>query len=222
LTGTTPFCGGTAIEVMVRQTRDRVIPPSECRPDRDIPPQIDDVVLQALDKRPDARFADAAAFAGALRAAAGVLGASRSRTAAAEESTRPPSPRRNDRAAQSGAQLARGSDCSTAMLGDPEALRQQIGDALRRGDVTAIADGYLALANALVDRRQVARATSELREGIDILTAGCAARTSVAPTCVDRVIVALAALYDDDGDPRYARHLAASTDRSPTSRYAIG
>src|SRR5689334_22604680 len=64
LTGTTPFCGGTAIEVMARQARDRAIPPSECRPDRGIPPEIDRVVLQALDKRPDARFADAAAFAG--------------------------------------------------------------------------------------------------------------------------------------------------------------
>src|SRR5678815_1856052 len=89
--------------------------------------------------------------------------------------------------------LARGSDCSSALRGDPEALRRQIAAALRCGDVTAIAAGYLDLANALVERRQVARATSELQEGIDILTAGSDPRGSDPPPCIDRLVVALTA-----------------------------
>jgi hypothetical protein len=108
------------------------------------------------------------------------------------------------------------------MRSDLEAYRLAIAGALRHGDVNAIADGYLELANALVARRQVGRATAELQEGIDILTAGSDPRASDTPPSVDRLVVALAALYDDAGDPRHARRLAASIDRHPTWSYAIG
>ena len=70
LTGTTPFSGSTAMEIMLRHARDEVTPPSQRRPDRGIPPALDDVVLKALEKRPEARFYDAAAFARELHAAA--------------------------------------------------------------------------------------------------------------------------------------------------------
>lgn len=212
LTGNTPFHGGTAVEIMVRHARDPVTPPSERRPDRGIPPEIDRVVLQALDKCPEARFASAAAFARALRSAAGAPGSSRGR----------PSPAPDPGRSQSRRRFARGSDCSTAICGDTEAPRRAIGAALRRGDVTAIADGYLDLANALVEQDQVARAASELQEGLDVLTAGRAPGAGDTAPCVDRLVVALAALYDDAGDPRSARRLAASTDRSPTWTYTIG
>lgn len=69
LTGVTPFAGGTAVEIMVRQAHNRVVPPSLCRPDLGIPPAIDAVVLRALAKRPEARFPDAATFARELHAA---------------------------------------------------------------------------------------------------------------------------------------------------------
>ena len=222
LTGTTPFGGGSTFEILLRQVRDRAMPPSQCTPERGIPAEIDRVVLRALHKRPEARFPSAAAFADALREAAGAPGGTRSRTAVFESSATSPWPGRTASAPRSRRRLARGSECSTAVSGDPAVFRRQIGEALRRGDVPAIAEGYLALANALVARHQFARATSELQEGIDILTMGGDPRESEAPRSVEPLVVALAALYDDAGDPRHARRLAASTDRSPTWTYAIG
>jgi serine/threonine protein kinase len=221
LTGTTPFRGGTATEIMVRQARDPVIPPSECRPDRGISPEIDRVVLEALGKRPDARFADAAAFARKLRAAAGALCNSRRQPALHDEVLQP-SPAEDGSPPKPRRRPARGSDCTGAIHGDTEALRHVIAAALRRGDVTAIAGGYLELANALVEGRQVVQAAAELQEGIDVLTAGCDPRANDTPPSVDPLIVALAALYDEAGDARHARSLATSTDRSPTWTYTVG
>lgn len=222
LTGTTPFHGGTADEIMARQVRDPVIPPSERRPDRGIPPEIDRVVLEALDKRPEARFADAAAFARELRAAAGALCNARREPSLPDARMPQPSPAEAGSAPRPRHWLPRGFDRSGGGRGDTEALRRAIGDALRRGDVAAIADGYLELANVLVERHQLVQATAELQEGIDVLTAGRDPRASDTSAYVDRLIVALAALYDDAGDPRHARCLAASTDRSPTWTYAMG
>jgi eukaryotic-like serine/threonine-protein kinase len=67
LTGTVPFTGNTAGHIMLQQLHGFVIAPSRRRPDRGIPPALDRIVLRALDKRADARFADAAAFARELR-----------------------------------------------------------------------------------------------------------------------------------------------------------
>ena len=68
LTGSTPFSGDTAAAVMIRHAYEVPMPPSWRRPDRHVAPALDRVVLRALDKRPDARFADAATFARELRA----------------------------------------------------------------------------------------------------------------------------------------------------------
>lgn len=195
LTGTTPFEGGSSYDVMARQVRDPVTPPSQRAADRPIPPEIDRVVLVALDKRPDARYATAAVFAREVAAAAATPGAHAT---------------------------ASSPDCSSGLRHDSQAICRDIGAAIRRGDVTAIADGYLELANTLVEHRQLARATSELQEGIDVLTAGGDPRAADTPRCVDRLIIALAALYDDAGDPRHARRLATSTDRSPTWTSGMG
>lgn len=222
LTGTAPFRGRTAIEIMMQQGRDPVIPPSVRRPDRAIPPEIDRVVIEALSKRPDARFPDAATFARELRAAARALCNMSSRSTIADESRSQPSLTSRASAPRSRRRMARGSDCSSAMRCDIEAYRLAIAGALRRGDVNAIAGGYFELANALVERRQVARATAELQEGIDVLTAGRDPRASDTPACVDRLVAALAALYDEAGDPRHARSVAASIDRRPTWSYAVG
>ena len=68
LTGTAPFTGGSSQEILSRQLEDEVIPPSLRRPDRDIPPVLDEIVLRALDKDPRRRYANAAEFGAALRA----------------------------------------------------------------------------------------------------------------------------------------------------------
>lgn len=70
LTGATAFAGGPATVIMIRQIRDAAVPPSLCSADRQIPLALDRVVLRALDKRPEARFPDAATFLRELRAAA--------------------------------------------------------------------------------------------------------------------------------------------------------
>lgn len=220
LTGTTPFGGGTAMEIMQRHARDEVTPPSQRRPDRGVPPVLDGVVLKALEKRPDARFCDAAAFAREMHAA----------TQAAASWLRPmalghvslPAPADVSAVIPPRRRLARGSDCSgarhTAKL---ELLRRAIADALRRGDVAAIVDGYLQLARALAARQQLARAASELQEALDVATASGAAVGGDAARAVDRLVVALAALYEEAGDRRRARSVATSTDGSPTWTFAI-
>jgi len=69
LTGTTPFSGGTSSEIVNRHLREAVIPPSLRRPDREIPPILERIVLRALEKDPSKRFVSAAAFAAALAVA---------------------------------------------------------------------------------------------------------------------------------------------------------
>jgi serine/threonine-protein kinase len=100
LTGDTPFSGGTTTEIMLRHAHDAVVPPSLRRPDRDFPPALDRVVLRALDKRPEARFPDAATFARELRAAASTSRASPrppARCARCDDSSTPESPTRSCR-----------------------------------------------------------------------------------------------------------------------------
>ena len=69
LTGTTPFGGGTAEQILNRHLTEALVPPSLRRPDRLIPPALEHVVLRALEKDPAARFDGAAAFRAALAAA---------------------------------------------------------------------------------------------------------------------------------------------------------
>jgi serine/threonine-protein kinase len=101
LTGATPFGGDTAREIMLQHAHDAVVPPSLRRPDRDFPPALDRVVLRALDKRPEARFPDAATFARELRAAASTSRASPRppvRCVRCDDSSTPESPTRSCRA----------------------------------------------------------------------------------------------------------------------------
>jgi hypothetical protein len=112
--------------------------------------------------------------------------------------------------------LARGSDCSGARHTMKfELPRRAIADAMRRGDVAAIADGYLRLARALAGRQQFAPAASELEEALDVVTAGGAAVGGDAARAVDRLVVALASLYEEAGDRRLARWVATSNRWQP-------
>lgn len=69
LTGTTPFGGGSPVQVLERHLRDEVVPPSLRRPDAPIPPALERAVARALAKRVEDRFADARSFRLALAAA---------------------------------------------------------------------------------------------------------------------------------------------------------
>ncbi len=67
LTGTTPFSGSNAAEILVAHLQQMPRPPHEVRPG--IPPALSAVLLRALAKRPEARFATTAELRAALEAA---------------------------------------------------------------------------------------------------------------------------------------------------------
>lgn len=64
LTGTTPFTGDNALTVAYRRMDHDVPPPSAAI--AGVPPQFDELVLRATRRRPEDRYADAAAMAAAL------------------------------------------------------------------------------------------------------------------------------------------------------------
>jgi serine/threonine-protein kinase len=74
VTGSAPFAGGTLFDMMRAHLEEPVPPPHERRPD--LPPQVEQVILQALAKRPEQRFQSVSAMAQALAHAASVLPAS--------------------------------------------------------------------------------------------------------------------------------------------------
>lgn len=67
LTGHPPFNAPVPTAVIIQHVTDMPVPPIEVRPD--VPKAVNRAVLQALEKKPDDRFASAAAMATALRAA---------------------------------------------------------------------------------------------------------------------------------------------------------
>jgi serine/threonine-protein kinase len=68
ITGSTPFGGGTASEVVARHLDEDVVPPS-LRCERVVPPVLERIVLRALEKDPARRFRSATAFLAALEVA---------------------------------------------------------------------------------------------------------------------------------------------------------
>ena len=63
LTGSTPFAGGSSMDVLRRHLTEAPIPPSLRRPDLVIDPTLEEVALCALSKPPGRRFANATEFA---------------------------------------------------------------------------------------------------------------------------------------------------------------
>jgi serine/threonine-protein kinase len=120
LTGTTPFGGGTPVEIMMRHARAAVIPPSLRSPERDLPPALDRVVLRALCKTPEARFPDAATFVRELRAAVAAPRPPAARPEVHDHAALPGSRTGSYVAPRPRARWARGSDCGTAVR-DPGA-----------------------------------------------------------------------------------------------------
>jgi len=62
VTGMVPFRGPTTLATVMAHTEESPKPPSQCHVDRNIPEALESIVLRALAKRPDERFASAAQF----------------------------------------------------------------------------------------------------------------------------------------------------------------
>jgi serine/threonine-protein kinase len=72
LTGRPPFPGSDSMAVMVSQARDPVVPPSQLR--RDVPADLEQVILRCLEKNPQNRFQTAESLAQALSACSDAAG----------------------------------------------------------------------------------------------------------------------------------------------------
>jgi eukaryotic-like serine/threonine-protein kinase len=68
LTGRVPFDGESAVTIALKQVSEAPVPPSAWNPA--VPPELDAIVLHALEKNPAARFASADEFIAALEGAA--------------------------------------------------------------------------------------------------------------------------------------------------------
>lgn len=66
LTGRPPFDGPNAVAIMIAQSRDPVVPPSQVRPE--VPADLEAVILRCLAKKPDDRYQDAEGLDEALAA----------------------------------------------------------------------------------------------------------------------------------------------------------
>ena len=65
-TGEPPFRAKTPVGVLTKHLTEPLVPPSERRPDLDIPRAVDRVIARAMAKKPKKRYPDAAALAAAL------------------------------------------------------------------------------------------------------------------------------------------------------------
>jgi len=66
LSGYPPFSGKSSVEVLGKQVRESVVPPSTRAPERKIPEMLEDVVLCAMSKKREERYASAVAMRRAL------------------------------------------------------------------------------------------------------------------------------------------------------------
>jgi eukaryotic-like serine/threonine-protein kinase len=71
LAGRVPFDGDSPVTIALKQVSELPVPPSAYNPS--VPPELDAIVLHALEKDPERRFADAQAFIAALEEARGTL-----------------------------------------------------------------------------------------------------------------------------------------------------
>ena len=202
VTGTTPFRGGSAHDIMSRHVEQPIAVPSTRSPELAIARDFEEVILTALAKNPEDRFPTAADFAVALRAV----------TPWSEQDHRSPQP----------SEVPLVFSSTTATLDWPPRCNI-IGDAIASGDVDRIVVAYLDLAHELVGKHRMDEALRELAEAVDIITAGegiCAR----GPAPLWRLLVSMGAIQAGLGDlaraRRYALHARsqATYARSPLGR----
>jgi len=193
LTGAPPFRGATSKEVMLQHLHDEVVPPSVRRPDRGISRALDGVVLRALAKPPATRFCDAAAMARAVCTAG--FDAQGSSSASEED-------REEDRGGCAAPDTPTRNVCLPA-------------DSRRAAALDDAARSCLALVDAYTQQRRYDEAIRALQERIEVLRFHDRVRSTLAST-IDRLVLALVAVYQLLGSEDVARRVAADTDRSPT------
>jgi serine/threonine protein kinase len=182
LTATTPYTGHIAT-ILTRQMFEPVEPPSRRAPNRGISPEIDRVVLRALDPSPDARYANVAAFADAFHAAlAGQSAAS--------------APQRAERLDPQRV----GGITGAARVHGLRTLAEQ-------DPTDAIISAALTRALRLIEGHQLTEAVHTLEAA---LTALAPALDCDAPSCAEawRLETVLAALYGTTGKQDRARRMA--------------
>ncbi len=204
LTATTPFCGGTADQILRRQLDDAVVPPTLRCPEQGISSAVEAVVMTALAKRPEQRFASAASFAEALRIAATAPSLRIPRTARGTQPVVPRGPnvthdwQREPSVVPVDSELATGGKEAVRL----ERIRTSLTAALASRNHDEIVASYLELVRALVDARQLATAVAELEQGLVEL------RQGDPPGAIWRLQLCLAALYSGVGDGVQARRAA--------------
>jgi hypothetical protein len=143
-----------------------IVPPSRARRAKTRSNALDAVVLRALSMRREDRFPDAGSLRRAVEDAVERI--------TLPETAPPRAPR-----AESGwtddenhGALGRAALAARRPAVASEEFRIALGQAIVRGDVDAITDGYIDLATALAAVGDHHHAAAELREGIDLLGAG--------------------------------------------------
>lgn len=227
LTGATPFAGGTPQEILNRQLTDAIVPPSLRRPDRLIPPGFERVVVKALDKAPDGRFASAREFRAALAAATDEMDLDAVGRCRSCDQSRPvevcacplcgwsPGDRRAAQASCESITHNWGPKAADPQL---SVYTRAIARAMERGSPEAIADGYLDLARRLVRSGEIARAIAELEEAIDVVGKGPPSEMSKPAPQVSRLLAGLAGLHGLRGDSSRARQAAILSHRLAARR----
>lgn len=227
LTGSPPFDGDTAEEILDRQVADTIVPPSQRQPSRGISSELETVVMRALAKDPRRRYHSAMSLSAALEAAR-----PRETTTLRRCSCGAVLPRYSVTCAECGTlrrtlgsggltraltqdwaptpertRLARGSK-HQPLDERLSSLRRAIGSAIVDGHMEDLAATYQELASTVAAHIGLSAAASELVEAVDVLTKGQGPRARGAPRQLWPVLVDLARYYELAGDRKRARDTA--------------
>lgn len=200
LTGSTPFAGGAAHEILARQLSEDPLPPSRRCGDTRIPPVIEATIMRALAKNPGARFEDAQAFVSEIRRMRGSF-------ARGSQAIMPPMFSTTGPTLQCPRVVPRRSQGVTVREGRGALghLHHEADTAIAVGDSDRMVHAYLAIARTLVDQHEPEQAIAELEQAVERLTAEVeSGRSTPSLWCV---LLTLAALYGHLGDQGRARRL---------------
>jgi serine/threonine protein kinase len=219
LVGATPFGTGLPADIFDRQLHDPIVPPSLRAPDASIPPAVEDVIVKALSKAPEARYPSARAFAEALIEATPIETLIDTNddddTEEGQVTTRPIE---RVRVAETG--MASLWEEPTKQRPAPMLLGRQPADtdvvarrrdqlrlAVSSNDPEQIISAYLALASSLLEDRRTTAAIAELEGAVNYLAPNME-DAPPPPAGLWRIETVLAALYDGMGKKERARRVA--------------